>query len=72
VLFRLKLLLFIRDEGCMVIVALSNRVNGFSIFHLSFLLLLNSAGIFVDVLPRAGLVNDSNLFNKSIMNVKFH
>lgn len=51
-------------------VVLSNRVNGFSSFHLSFLLLLNSAGIFVDILPRDGFVNDSNLFDKSIMNKK--
>lgn len=51
--------------------ALSNRFNGFSTFHLSFLLLLSSAGIFVDELPRDVVVNDSNLFNNSIINVKF-
>lgn len=53
-------------------VGLSNRFNGFSTFHLSFLLLPGSAGIFADELIRDGVVNDSNLFNISIMNVKFH
>lgn len=53
-------------------VGLSSRFNGFSTFHLSFLLLPSSAGIFADELPRDGFVNDSNLFNKSIMNAKFH
>lgn len=48
-------------------VALSKYFNGFSIFHLSFLLLLKSAGILVDEPPpRDGLVNDSDLFNKSV------
>ena len=48
-------------------VVLSSRDNGFSTFHLSFLLLLSSAGILAYVLVRDGLANDSNLFNKSIM-----
>lgn len=46
--------------------------NGFSTFHLSFLLLLKSAGIFVDELPRDGFANDSDLFNKSIINAKIY
>jgi hypothetical protein len=48
----------------------SSRWSAPSALHLSFLLLLRSAGIFAVELPRDGVVNESNLFNISAMSVE--
>lgn len=69
-LFLVLLLLFVGNNGCTV--ALSSHFNGFSTFHLSFLLLLSSAGIFADELPRGVTVNASILFINSVINVKVY